>query len=58
MESSFQRFKQWRDLATRCDKLASTYRAAVLLRALLWLPALADASWIPPGTRVTLRSCR
>ena len=45
IENSFQRFKQWRGLATRYDKLASTYRAAVLLRAiLLWLPALAQGS--------------
>ena len=45
IENSFQRFKQWRGLATRYYKLASTYRAAVLLRAiLLWLPALAQVS--------------
>lgn len=43
IENSFERFKQWRGLATRYDKLASTYRAAVLLRAiLLWLPALTE----------------
>lgn len=43
IENSFERFKQWRGLATRYGKLASTYRAAVLLRAiLLWLPALTE----------------
>ena len=43
VENSFERFKQWRGLATRYDKLASTYRAAVLLRGiLLWLPALTE----------------
>ena len=45
IETSFQQFKQWRGLATRYDKLASTYRAAVMLRAiLLWLPDLAHAT--------------
>ncbi|WP_372972031.1 hypothetical protein [Micrococcus luteus] len=45
VENSLQRFKQWRGLAARYDKLASTYRAAVLLRAILiWLPALAQVS--------------
>lgn len=43
IENSFEQFKQWRGLATRYDKLASTYRAAILLRAiLLWLPALTE----------------
>jgi transposase len=37
-------FKQWRALATRYDKLALTYRAGALLRAvLIWLDALGDA---------------
>ena len=43
VENGFERVKQWRALATRYDKLALTYRAGVLLRAiLLWLPALRD----------------
>lgn len=45
LENGFQRFKPWRGPATQYDKLASTYRAAVLLRALLlWLPASAQVS--------------
>lgn len=38
VERSFNRAKQWRALATRYDKLAITYRAAVTLFAILtWL---------------------
>ena len=38
MERSFNRTKQWRGLATRYDKLAITYRAAVTILAILtWL---------------------
>lgn len=38
MERSFAYAKQWRGLATRYDKLAITYRAAVVLSAILiWL---------------------
>ncbi|WP_407568231.1 IS5 family transposase [Arsenicicoccus dermatophilus] len=43
VENGFERFKQWRAIATRYDKLAITYRAGILLRAItLWLPALRD----------------
>lgn len=43
IENGFQRIKQWRGLATRYDKLAITYRAGILLRAItLWLPELRD----------------
>ena len=43
VERGFNTFKQWRALATRYDKLALTYRAATLLRAvLIWLDALRD----------------
>lgn len=38
VERSFNSFKQWRGLATRYDKLALTYRGAVVLRAItIWL---------------------
>lgn len=38
VERSFAYVKQWRGLATRYDKLAVTYRAAVVLSAVLtWL---------------------
>jgi transposase len=40
VERSFNRAKQWRGLATRYDKLAITYRAAVTIFAVLtWLRA-------------------
>ncbi len=43
VERGFNAFKQWRALATRYDKLALTYRAGSLLRAvLIWLDALGD----------------
>jgi transposase len=43
VERSFNTFKQWRALATRYDKLALTYRAGTLLRAvIIWLDALGD----------------
>jgi len=43
VERGFNTFKQWRALATRYDKLALTYRAGVVLRAVvLWLNALGD----------------
>jgi transposase len=43
VERGFNTFKQWRALATRYDKLALTYRAGVVLRAVvLWLTALGD----------------
>lgn len=38
VERSFAYLKQWRGLATRYDKLAITYRAAVVISAILtWL---------------------
>jgi len=38
VERSFNLFKQWRAIATRYDKLAITYRAGVVLYAvLIWL---------------------
>lgn len=38
VERSFAYVKQWRGLATRYDKLAITYRAAVVINAILtWL---------------------
>ncbi len=41
VERGFNLFKQWRALATRYDKLALTYRAGVILRAVvLWLQRL------------------
>jgi len=43
VERGFNTFKQWRALATRYDKLALTYRAGVVLRAVvLWLQTLGD----------------
>ena len=43
VERSYNAVKQWRALATRYDKLALTYRAGALLRAvLIWLDALGD----------------
>ena len=43
IECGFNLFKQWRALATRYDKLALTYRAGVVLRAVtIWLSALGD----------------
>lgn len=38
VERSFNDHKQWRGLATRYDKLATTYRGGVALRAIvIWL---------------------
>ena len=37
MERAFDIFKQWRCLATRYDKLALTYRGAVLRTITIWL---------------------
>ena len=43
VERSFALTKQWRGLATRYDKLAITYRAAVVLSACwVWTQALGD----------------
>ena len=44
VERSFNTMKQWRSLATRYDKLAQTYRAAVVLQAVvIWSATLGDA---------------
>jgi putative transposase len=38
IERSFNDHKQWRGIATRYDKLAVTYRGAIVLRAItIWL---------------------
>jgi transposase len=43
IERSFALAKQWRGIATRFDKLALTYRAGVVLCAVLtWTRLLAD----------------
>lgn len=43
VENHFGWLKQWRGIATRYDKLAITYRAGVLLAAVLsWTQALGD----------------
>ena len=43
VERFFARIKHFRRIATRYDKLALTYRAGTLLRAvLIWLDALGD----------------
>lgn len=43
IERSFNTTKNWRGLATRSDKLALTYRAAVLLTTICtWLRHLRD----------------
>jgi transposase len=39
VERAFNRLKQWRAVATRYDKRAASYRAGVVLAALiLWMP--------------------
>ena len=42
VERSFARLKQWRGLATRYDKLAIVYRAAVRAAAITWLRHIGD----------------
>lgn len=43
IERSYSAIKQWRGLATRYDKLAITYRAGLLIRAVvMWLQASGD----------------
>ena len=43
VERSFALLKQWRGLATRYDKLAIVYRAAVVLRACItWTRHMGD----------------
>jgi transposase len=44
IERGFCRLKKWRGLATRYDKLAIVYRAAVVLNAVFaWLRQLQDS---------------
>ena len=41
VERGFNEDKQWRGLATRCDKLARNYRGGAVLRAItIWLKRL------------------
>ena len=48
VERSYHAIKQLRALATRYDKLAITYRAGLLIRAVvMWLHALGDAPYRP-----------
>ena len=43
VECSFNVLKQWRSLATRYDKLALTYRSAIVLHAvLIWSTAITE----------------
>jgi len=43
VERSYNRFKQWRALATRYDKLAIIFRGGAILRSILiWLTPLGD----------------
>lgn len=43
VERNFATFKQWRGIATRCDKLVLTYRGGAVLRAItIWANALGD----------------
>lgn len=43
IERRFCHLKQWRGLATRYDKYATTYRAAVVLNAVIaWTQHLQD----------------
>ena len=47
IERGFCRLKQWRGLATRYDKLAIAYRAAVVLNAVIaWLHQLQDTPYL------------
>ncbi|WP_435122675.1 IS5 family transposase [Amycolatopsis thermoflava] len=44
IERSFNQLKQWRSIATRYDKLATLYRAAILIHDIItWTKALSDA---------------
>ncbi len=43
IERSFNQLKQWRGIATRYDKLATVYRAAILIHDVItWTDALSD----------------
>jgi len=45
VERSYNRFKQWRGLATRYDKLAVIFRGgAILCSIIIWLTPLGDTS--------------
>lgn len=45
IERGFHALKQWRGLATRYDKLATVYRSAVVLHAVIaWTKALSDTA--------------
>jgi transposase len=47
IERGYARLKQWRGLATRYDKLAVVYRAAVVLNGVIaWLQHLSDTPYI------------
>jgi len=50
VERGFCHLKQWRGLATRYDKLATTYRAATVLNAVIaviaWSKHLSDTRWV------------
>ncbi|GAA3813817.1 hypothetical protein GCM10022380_34750 [Amycolatopsis tucumanensis] len=43
IERSFNQLKQWRGIATRYDKLATVYRAAILIHDVItWTDAMSD----------------
>ena len=45
VERAFNQLKQWRGLASRCDKHALTYRGGVVLGSIvLWLKHLGDTA--------------
>ena len=45
IERRFNAIKQWRGIATRYDKLATVYRSAVVLHAVItWTKALSDTA--------------
>lgn len=49
IERRYCHIKQWRGLATRYDKLAITYRAAVILNAVIaWTRQLSDMPYVTP----------
>jgi transposase len=51
IERSFNDHKQWRGLATRYDKLATTYREGVVLRAIaIWQPSAVQGLCRSSGT--------
>ncbi|MGW4587338.1 transposase, partial [Amycolatopsis thermoflava] len=45
IERNFNQLKQWRGIATRYDKLATLYRAAILIHdTITWTKALSDTA--------------